>query len=120
LPLDRGSRGKCRHPDSHIDTPQDRAEEEASDDPPDDPDVHFSTDTQAWLVRNGAKRTAGLQDDIQRLCPLGRGPDKESFDEESFIDKVHTGTCETPQLRTGPEPPGFDNHGQRGKRAGGY
>ena len=32
---------------------------------------------------------AGRQDDIQRLCPAGRGPN-----EESFIDKVYTGTCE--------------------------
>ncbi|MBD0866419.1 MAG: hypothetical protein GDA36_12930 [Rhodobacteraceae bacterium] len=46
-------------------------------------------DTQARWVRNSRKRTPGYEDEIQRLCPPGRGPD-----EESFIDKVHTGTCE--------------------------
>ncbi|MBD0865177.1 MAG: hypothetical protein GDA36_05980 [Rhodobacteraceae bacterium] len=45
----------------------------------------------ATLVQSAApaKRTPGYEDDIQRLCPPGRGPD-----EESLIDKVHTGTCE--------------------------
>ncbi|MBD0864663.1 MAG: hypothetical protein GDA36_03170 [Rhodobacteraceae bacterium] len=94
-----------------IDAPQDRAEEE----PPDDPPVHFNADTQARRLRNGSKTTPGYKDKIQRLCPPGRVPD-----EESFIDKVHTGTCETPQLRTGPGATGVRYHGQRGERAGGY
>jgi len=45
-----------------------------------------------------ARKYAGLQDNIQRLCPPGRGPDWESF-----IDRVHKG-----HLRTGPGTPGFD------------
>ncbi|MBD0865215.1 MAG: hypothetical protein GDA36_06180 [Rhodobacteraceae bacterium] len=62
-----------------------------------------------------SKRTPGYEDEIQRLYPPGRGPD-----EESFINKVHTGNCETPQLRTGPGTPGFEYHGRRGERTGGY
>ncbi|MBD0864793.1 MAG: hypothetical protein GDA36_03865 [Rhodobacteraceae bacterium] len=44
--------GVCR-------APQDRAKADAPDNPPDDPGMHFSTDTQARRVRNGAKPTPG-------------------------------------------------------------
>ncbi|MBD0865347.1 MAG: hypothetical protein GDA36_06935 [Rhodobacteraceae bacterium] len=66
-------------PGSHIDAPQDRAEVQA----PDDPDMHFSADTQARWVRNGLKSTPGYKMTSNGFACPG---------EESFIDKVYTGT----------------------------
>ncbi|MBD0864801.1 MAG: hypothetical protein GDA36_03910 [Rhodobacteraceae bacterium] len=82
---DHGSKRWKVPPGSHIDAPQNRAEAEA----PEDPDVHFSADTQARGSGNGAKRMPGDKMTSRRLCPPGRG-----LNEESFIDKAHTGTCE--------------------------
>ncbi|MBD0865661.1 MAG: hypothetical protein GDA36_08695 [Rhodobacteraceae bacterium] len=64
------------------------------DNPPDGPDMHFSADTQARRIRNGAKRMPGDKMTSRRLCPAGRG-----LNEESFIDRVRTtrftkGTCQ--------------------------
>ncbi|MBD0865000.1 MAG: hypothetical protein GDA36_05025 [Rhodobacteraceae bacterium] len=54
--------------------------------------MHFSADTQARRIKKGSKRTPGYEDDIQvALCARTRSRRK------SFIDKVHTGTCEPGQ-----------------------
>ena len=87
---DRGSRAeaveRAARSSSQIDTPQDRAEAETPNDPPDDLDVHFRCRHASAADEERREAYAGLQDEIQRLCPPGRVPN-----EESFIDKVHTG-----------------------------
>ncbi|MBD0866170.1 MAG: hypothetical protein GDA36_11540 [Rhodobacteraceae bacterium] len=89
--------GVCR-------APQNRAEEEAPDDPPNDPDVHFSINPDARWVKKSSKRALGY-----KMASNGVARP----DEESFIDKFHTGSCE----------PGRETRvlydGQRGKGVGG-
>ncbi|MBD0865256.1 MAG: hypothetical protein GDA36_06410 [Rhodobacteraceae bacterium] len=71
---------------------------------PDDPDVHFSADTQVRWVRNGTKRTP-----VYKIKSNGFARP----DEEGFIDRVYTGTCQP-----GREPPEFDTMIKGAVRAG--
>ncbi|MBD0865921.1 MAG: hypothetical protein GDA36_10135 [Rhodobacteraceae bacterium] len=62
---------------------QDRAKADAPDDPPAPATIPVPT-----RKRDGSGMP-GYEDDTHRLCPPGQGPG-----EESFIDKVRTGTCQ--------------------------
>jgi len=102
-------RSGITHPSGHIDAPQDRAEAEAPDDPPDDPDVHFSADTQARWIRNGAKRTPGY-----KMVSNGFAHPEEARTRKVSLTKVHTG-----HLRTGPGARAR-YHDRSGEHAGRY